>query len=422
MKLLIKNAVVADPRSASNGNKCDLLIVDGIIEKITSAGSIRDEDAVMFAENCMVSPGWIDMRVNFREPGEEQKETLQSGLDAAAAGGFTGVLLMPSVTPPVSNRGSVEFVKSNSGKHVTEIYPAGTITEKREGKELSEMYDMQQGGAVIFTDDKRYLQNSGLMLRAMQYAGNINARLISYAEDSTIAGSNIANESATTTLLGFKGSASVSEVIAIERDLNLVRYTGQPLHFAGISTREAVEAIKGAKMEGLPVTAEVFIHHLIFDDSALNEFDTTFKVRPPLRSRTDVEVLKEAVLDGTVDVVSSDHSPQDIEAKEVEFDFAGFGMSGTETLYPALNLAFGDKLSSERLIEILSINPRNILGLSESRIEEGTKAVLTVYNPSQRWTYSKGKAHTRGVNSPFEGKELIGKVIGVINGRFAVGN
>jgi dihydroorotase len=421
MKLLIRNARIADPRSALNGKNQDILVTDGVIAKIAEAGQIKDDDAVLFASNCVVSPGWFDMRVNFREPGEEQKETINSGQDAAAAGGFTGVLLMPSVQPPVSSRGSVEYIRSLSREHVTDVFPAGTITDKREGKELAEIFDMQQGGAVMFTDDKRFLQNSGLMLRALQYAGNVNARLISYADDVSLSGASLANESGGTTALGFKGSPAIAEVIAVERDLSLVRYTGQPLHFAGISSREALEAIRIAKLEGLPVTAEVFIHHLLFDDSMLNEFDANYKVKPPLRSMTDVEVLREGVIDGTIDVVSSDHSPQDIESKDVEFDYAAFGMSSVETLYSSLRMAFGDALTEERLAEVLSLAPRRIAGVTTEPIETGARANMTVFQPEAKWIFTMQNSKSRGVNSPLFDRELPGVVTGVINGRFSAG-
>lgn len=420
MKLLIRHARIADPRSAFHGKTCDILVHEGVIERIAGAGEISEKDAVVFASNCVVSPGWMDMRVNFREPGEEQKETISSGQDAAAAGGFTGVLLMPSVQPPVSSRGSVEYIRSMASGHVTEVFPAGTITDKREGKELAEIFDMQQGGAVMFTDDKRFLQNSGLMVRALQYAGNINARLISYADDSSLSGASLANESGVTTALGFKGSPAIAEVIAVERDLNLVRYTGQPLHFAGISSREAMEAIRIAKLEGLPVTAEVFIHHLLFDDSMLNDFDAHYKVKPPLRSMTDVEVLREGVIDGTIDVVSSDHAPQDIESKDVEFDYAAFGMSSIETVYSSLRMAFGDSLTESRLAEVLSIAPRSIAGVTVPTIDQGAMANLTVFQPDGKWTYTSMNSKSKGVNSPLFNRELPGVVAGVINGRYSV--
>lgn len=414
MNYLLRNVIIADARSPLHNKKSDIHIVDGIINSIATAGSLKDDNAVVI-ENAMVSPGWFDMRANFREPGEEQKESIRSGQAAAAAGGFTGVLLMPSVNPCISSRGAVEYVKSLSKDHAVEVMPAGSITDKREGKDLAEMFDMKQGGAFMFTDDKRYLQNSGLMLRALQYAGNIDAGIIAYAEDTSLSGTNSANESMVTTLLGMKGAPAISEVIAIERDLNLVRYSGQPLHFAGISTREAVEAIRIAKLEGLPVTAEVSIAYLLFDDTSLNDFDTTFKVKPPLRGKTDVAVLREAVLDGTIDVVSSDHCPQDIESKAVEFEYAGFGMSSIETLYAGLRIAFGDALTTSRLSELLSYAPRSICRLSTATIQDGAAANLTLFDPERKFTYRKETMKSRGVNSPFLGKELQGSVVGIIN-------
>lgn len=422
MKLLIQNVIIADPRSALNGKKSDLLIIDGQIAEITTSGSLKANDAeVLNADGGFASPGWFDMRVNFREPGEEQKETILSGQNAAAAGGFTGVLMMPSVKPAVSTRSGVEYIRSKSAGHLVDVIPSGSITVERAGKELAEMFDMMLGGAPVFTDDKRYIENTGLMLRAMQYAGNINARLIAYAEDTSLAGSNTANESAVTTLLGMKGAAAISEVIAIERDLNLVRYSGLPLHFAGISSREAVEAIRSAKMEGLPVTAEVFIYHLVFDDSSLESFDSNFKVKPPLRGIHDVEILREAVLDGTIDVISSDHSPQDPESKMVEFDYAAFGMSSLETVYPALRSAFGNELNETRIAELMSINPRGLLGIQIPRIQQNEQANITIFHPDLNWNYSRANMQSKSVNSPYFNQDMKGRVIAVVNnGRYNV--
>lgn len=417
MKQLLQNILIADPASPWNNKHVDILISGSSIESVAGTGSIKaDNHTVINCEGCTGMPGWFDLRANFREPGEEQKETIRSGQDAAAAGGFTGVLLMPSTNPPVHNRSVIESVYSKANGHKVKVYQSGCITENRNGNDLAEMYDMMQGGAVAFTDDKRTIAKSGVMLRAMQYAGNIGARLIAYLDEKSLSGNNNANESANTTMLGFKGSPAIAEVIALERDLNLVRYSGMPLHFSGISTAAAVEGIRKAKAEGLPVTADVYLHHLVFDDSSLQTFDANYKVKPPLRNSSDRESLKAAVLDGTIDVICSDHSPEDYESKVLEYDAAAFGMTALETFYPVLMHAFGDALSLHKMYELLVLNPRKILGLPVPVINTGETVNLTVFNSAVSWTYTAKNGFSKSHNSPFDGQEMQGKVLGIFRG------
>ena len=287
----------------------DLLIVDGSFQLIDN--KIKDDKIpantiVVDGGNHFVSPGWFDLRTYLREPGDEQKETIRSGQDAAAKGGYTGILAMPLTNPLIQTRSAIEFVKTKSMGHTVEVIQAGCLTENREGKELTGMFDMLLGGAGAFTDDKRNIADAGVMLRALQYAGNIGARIISFADDPAISGKSTANESANTTALGFKGSPDLAEVIALKRDLSLVEYTGQPLHISGISSASAVEEIRKAKKQGLKITAEVYAHHLLLDDGALNDFDSNYKVKPPLRSVSDKQALIAGVLDGTIDAIASD--------------------------------------------------------------------------------------------------------------------
>ena len=419
MNLLIKSVQLLSEGHPFHRKECDVYVENGVYKKFATGIDIKEcarDTQVYDAEDQFLSIGWMDMRVNFREPGHEQKETIASGLNAAAAGGFTAVLLMPSTNPSLQTRADIEFVKSKSQSHVTTLYPAGSLTLNREGKELCELYDMQQGGAVAFTDDKKFLKDSGVMMRALQYAGNISSRVITYADDEYLSGNSLANESATTTLLGFKGSPALAEEIALQRELSLCNYTNTALHVSGISTAGAVNVLREAKKRGANVTAEVYAHHLVLTDESLNEFDSNYKVKPPLRSQEDVEALRKAVADGTIDVIVSDHSPQDIESKDVEYDNAGFGMIGLETSFAVLHTALKD-LPLEKIIACISTNPRKILGLPAPLVKEGEEANFTLFNPQEKWTFSKEDIYSLSRNTPFVGAEFKGRAKAVYANR-----
>ncbi|MFM7015006.1 MAG: dihydroorotase [Bacteroidota bacterium] len=419
MKIAFHGVTIADSRSELNGQMVDLLIVDGAVVEIEKhrKGRLYDKDVeVKDCKGVFISPGWFDMKSNFREPGYEQKETMESGQEAAAQGGFTGVLLMPSVNPIIQKRSDVEFLLGKSKRKAVDVYIAGALTINREGKELAELYDMKLGGAVIFTDDKRAISNTGLLLRALQYADNIEAKVITYADDKSISGDAIANESVTTTRLGFKGSPSIAEGIALERDIRLAEYANTPLHCSGVSSSEAIEAIRTAKKIGLPITAEVYVTHLYFTDEILDTFDSIYKVRPPFRTASDRVQLREAILDGTIDCVVSDHSPEDIESKDVEFDYAAAGMVSLETTYSVLNTSLEGSLSPELVANLLSINPRAILGIHTPIFEIGAKANYTLFNPEAITEYTPNTFKSKSRNTPFLNASLKGKVMMAING------
>ena len=425
MKIAFHGVTIADHRSELNGKKVDILIVDGSVIEIDKYISDRQYSKDVDVKNCdgiFISPGWLDMKANFREPGYEQKETIESGQAAAAQGGFTAVLLMPSVNPVIQKRADVEFLIGKSKNSNVDVYIAGALTVNREGKELAELYDMQLGGAVIFTDDKRAINNSGLLLRGLQYADNIGAKVIVYADDKSLSGDSLANESAVTTKLGFKGSPSIAEGIALERDIRLAEYANTPLHCSGVSSIEAVEAIRTAKKMGLPVTAEVNVAHLYFTDEVLNSFDSNYKVKPPFRGTTDKEMLKEALLDGTIDCVVTDHSPEDIESKDVEFEYAAPGMIGLETAYSVLNSAFDGLITPDQIAQVLSINPRSILGLHIPSITAGSVANFTLFNPAAEVIYDLNDLKSKSRNTPFLNRTLKVKVMMAINGSILCDN
>ena len=418
MKIAFHGVTVADPRSELNCKKIDVLIVDGIVAEISTHLADRRYSEGVEVKQCdgvFISPGWLDMKANFREPGYEQKETIESGQLAAAKGGFTAVLLMPSVNPVVHKRADVEFLIGKSKKYNVAVYVAGALTVNREGKELAELYDMQLGGAVIFTDDKKAITNSGLLLRGLQYADNIGAKVIVYADDKSLSGDSTANESVITTKLGFKGSPSIAEGIALERDIRLAEYATTPLHCSGVSTSEAVEVLRTAKQMGLSVTSEVNVANLYFTDEVLTAFDSNYKVMPPFRSITDKEVLKEALLDGTIDCVVTDHSPEDSESKDVEFAYASHGMIGLETAYSVLNTAFDGALAPEKVAKVLSINPRSVIGAELPSITIGAVANFTLFNPTAEVVYKANELKSKSRNTPFLNRTLKGKVMMAIN-------
>ena len=418
MNLLIKSVKVLNEGNPFHKKVCDVYVENGSYKKIAAAIDINDcalKTTVYEAKNQYLSIGWMDMRANFREPGEEQKETITTGLNAAAAGGFTGVLVMPSTIPSLQTRADIEFLKSKSQGHVTTLFPTGSLTVNREGKELCELFDMQQGGAIAFTDDKKFLKDSGVMLRALQYAGTINSRVIAFADDVYLAGKSLANESATTTLLGFKGSPAIAESIALQREITLSDYTNVHLHVSGISTAVAVSILREAKKRGAKISAEVYAHHLLLTDESLNTFDSNYKVKPPLRSQTDVDALCDAVADGTIAIIASDHSPQDIESKDVEFDYAGFGMIGLESAFGVLHTALKDKMPLEKIIESISSNPCNVLGLAISQIAVGEVANFTLFDAKEEWTFTKENIQSLSSNTPFIGSNFIGRAKAVFN-------
>jgi dihydroorotase len=416
MKLLARSAKITDPTSKRNGTVADILIEDGIITQIAKAGSINAKaDKVMEQNGLHVSPGWFDMRVNFREPGFEYKEDLISGCSAAAAGGFTGVLAMPSTFPPVHTKSEVEFIRNKTQPLPVDVFVAGALSQHLEGEHLSEMFDMFSSGAVAFTDDKKSVHNAGLMLRALMYAKNFGGLVISFANEQAIAVNGKMNEGITGTLLGLKMIPSIAEEIMLARDLYLAEYVQTKIHFATLSAKRSVELIRGAKKKKLSVTAEVAAHQLLLDDTSLTGFDSNYKVLPPLREKADRDALIAGLKDGTIDVICSDHSPEDTESKLREFDHAAFGIIALETAFAAASTALKNVLTTEEIISKIAINPRKILNIPVPSIEENVQANLTFFNPDLKWTFTEQHIRSRSKNTPFARTEFTGKAIAVVN-------
>jgi dihydroorotase len=406
MNLLLKSATIIDPNSPFNQKIADILIEKGIITRI--AADIEADAEVFEAEDLYVSPGFFDLNCNIGEPGLETKEDLYTGTKAAASGGFTGIALMPNTIPPVHSKAEIEYILNRSKKNLVDVYPLGTISHKREGKDLAEMYDMYLSGAKAFSDGNRPVQDAGLMERALLYAQGFDALVFSYPEDTAIAGKAKVNEGEISTLLGMKGIPSLAEELMIARDLYLAEYTGSSIHFSTISTNRSVELIREAKRKGLEVTCDVAVHHLVLTDEALLGFDSLYKVKPPLRTQDDVEALLKGLYDGTIDAIVSQHTPHEVEFKNVEFEVAEFGMIGLQT---AFSLTIKAGLDIDLIVQKLAISPREILGIDIPVIAEGKEANLVLLDIGAEWEYSRKNNRSKSYNSPFIGQNLKGKVL-----------
>ena len=392
----------------------DILIEKGIITQLKKTIANEKNYKTIEADDLCVSVGWLDMQVNFCDPGNEHKETLENGLRAAAKGGFTAVCVMSGTNPPLHNKAQIEYVKNRAKDSLVDVFPIGTISYNQEGKDLSEMYDMQLAGAVAFSDYKKPIKDAGLILRALQYSANINSFIITHCDDKTISHDGQMNEGVTSTKLGLKGIPALAEELMIQRNLQILEYTGGKIHFPTISTKGSVELIKKAKANGLIVTAGVAAHNLLLDETELEGFDTNYKVNPPLRSKEDVTAVRKALENGIIDVVVSDHNPQDIESKDLEFDLANNGIIALQTAFNCMVTGVS-KITLDKISEALAENPRQILGLENETIKENAKANLTLFTLNDKTTFTEKDNVSKSKNSPFIGKMLNGKVVGVIN-------
>lgn len=410
MKIILKSCKIIEADNNYSAPQ-DILIENGIITEISSSIN-KEVDQVVELNDLHVSTGWFDGRVHFCDPGEEVKEDLQTGLNAAAMGGFTGVGLRSATNPPLSNKSQIEYVKMKSANHIVDLYPFATLTEQGKGENLAEMYDLQQAGAIGFSDDNSTV-SGGIMYRALLYAKNFGGRVLTFPLDQSIFGEGYVHEGKETVTTGLKAIPSLAESMTIERDLNLVRYTGGKLHFSGLSTKESVSLIRQAKAEGLDVTADIFAHNLVYTEKEVIGFDSDYKVLPPLRSEDDRLALIEGLKDGTIDNICSDHTPENVENKDVEFDHAAFGMIGTQTLFLLINNLEG--LSLRDKIMAISTRPRKIFKLPSTQIKIGEKANLTLFSTSGTTSISKDWIRSKSKNTPLLNMEVNGKVYGVFN-------
>jgi dihydroorotase len=382
----------------------DVLVKNGKISKIDN--QIDADVDTVDGKGKYLSPGFFDLNANLGELGYENKEDFNTASATAAAGGFTGLTMMPNTDPTVDSKSQVEYLVNRAKNLLVSIYPYGTISQKREGKDLSEMFDMKNSGVIAFSDGDKPIQDAGLMERALLYAKGFDGLVISYPEDKSIAGKAKVNEGEMSTYLGMKGIPNIAEELMIVRDLYLAEYTDAKVHFTTISTAHSVELIRKAKKKGTKVTCDVAVHHLVFTEKALLDFDTNYKVKPPLRTKDDIKALLKGLEDGTIDAIVSQHTPQEIEYKEVEFEIAAYGIIGLQTILPLLLQA---GLKPEAIVEKLSINSREVLGLAVPTIKENEVANFVLFDES-KWTYTLANNKSKSKNSPLLGKELTGKV------------
>ena len=415
MNALIKSAKIVDNNSKLNGETVDILIEKGIISKI--GANIKNPNKIeeINLNDLHVSSGWFDMRTNFCDPGHEYKEDLNSGLKAAAKGGFTGVMVMPDVEPAITTKSGVEYLINKSKGNIVDVLPAGSLSHNCEGKEIAEMYDMHSAGAVAFTDNKKSVSKSNLLNKALLYTQSFNGLIINYPCDTEISNKGQINEGVVSTELGLKGIPALAEELMVSRDIYLAEYCNSKIHLSNITTKKSVQLIKEAKKKGLNITADVNSYHLLFDETELLHFDNHFKVNPPLRTKADTKALIGGLKDGTIDVICSDHTPEDIENKQCEFDHSAFGMINLQTSFSAANTAINGQLELADHIAKISSAPREILGLKKLEIKEGEKANLTLFSPREKWILNKTDIVSKSKNTPFIDKELVGKVYAVIN-------
>lgn len=414
MNILIKSAHIIDSKSPYNGKVVDVLIENGMISSIKSKIVPQKNVKVIEAKNLHLSAGWLDMQVSFCDPGFEHKEDLNSGINAAIAGGYTGVAVVSSTNPPIHSKGDVQYIKNKTVNSIVDVLPIGTVSYRQEGKDISEMYDMQQAGAVAFSDDKKPITDAGLLMRALLYSQNFGSLIITHCDEKSISQDGKMNEGTTSTILGLKGIPALAEELMVSRNIFLAEYTNAPIHISNISTQKSVRLIKQAKANGLKITSSINAYNIALDDTSLLGFDSNYKLNPPLRIKSDMEALRKGLADGTIDAITSDHRPQDIESKDIEFDYASNGMIGLESAFGLINTNKG-KIKLETIIEALTTNPRAILKLEQPKIAEGQQANITLFDPEAEWIFEKKSIRSKSANTPFIGTKFKGKVIGIIN-------
>jgi dihydroorotase len=413
MSVLIKQARLFCQGSPLDGQSKDIFIEGGTIRAIANelhpaATYVIDQPGV-----C-VSLGWADLFAHFTDPGLEHRETLASGAAAAAAGGFTDVLVLPNTQPSVHNKAQVGYIVQKAVGLPVNLHPIGAVSKNVEGKELAEMYDMYQAGAKAFSDGIHALQPAGVLLKALQYLLAFDGTLLQLPDDKSIGANGLINEGIVSTQLGLPGKPAIAEELMIARDIELLRYTGSRLHLTGISSEKGIQLVTKAKAEGLRITCSVTPLHLCFCDEDLRGYDTNLKLNPPLRTRTDMMALRQAVQEGWVDCLASHHLPQHGDAKDCEFEYASHGATALQTMLGAALLA---GIAPERFVQMQTVGVRTAVGLSMPELKEGAPACLTIFNPNGQSTLNDVNNASQSKNSPFYNQPLPGKVLGIVNGQ-----
>lgn len=418
MQLILKGGRLIDP-AGKRDEEIDLHVVDGRIEKL-GKGLTANAAQVIDLKGKVVAPGFIDMHVHLRDPGFEHKETIESGVAAAAAGGFTAVCCMPNTNPAIDDASVIRYIEAKAKvamQGLVDVYPVAAVSQGRKGEHLSPLAELAAAGAVAFSDDGDPVHNAEIMRRALEYSSMFKRPVIQHAQDPSMTRDGVMNEGLTATRLGLPGWPSVAEEIMIARDIHLTQFTGGRYHVAHLSTAGSVELVRQAKKQGIAVTSEVTPHHFTLTDEAVRTYDTNTKMNPPLRTQDDIEAIKIGLRDGTIDVIATDHAPHSFDEKEVEYIAAPFGVVGLET---AIGLALSELfqkniLSLYQLVEKFSFNPRRILGLPDIKVAEGETANLTIFDPAASWVVDPMSFKSLSKNTPFGGRRLTGRPIGVLN-------
>ena len=409
MKLLIKSATLVDKTSDLNFKAKDILIEDGFITDISDKIESK-ADKIIKHKNLHVSEGWLDTSVSFGEPGYEERENIQNGLNTASSSGFTSLLLNPNTEPLIDSHSSVSHLIKKSKNHTSTLYPIGNLTLRSQGKKLAPLYDMKLAGAIAYGDHKKAINDSSLLKIALEYSKGFGGIVISYPNDDSLSSKGVMNEGIVSTSLGLKGMPNISESIQIYRDLEILEYTGGKLHIPYVSTGKSISMIKDAKKKGLNITSSVSLAHLVLNDTDLSEYNTNLKLSPPLRSKKDSDLLKDALLDGTIDYVTSMHEPIDIDNKKVEFDNALPGSIGLECMFGSLLNIF----PLDKAIDILT-RGKEKLSIIHNEIKIGSKAEITLFDPDFTYTFKEDHILSTSKNCAFIGQKMTGKVFGVIN-------
>jgi dihydroorotase len=416
-KILLKSGRIIDPFSKKTFNG-DLLIESGKISKISDSISTKGKDyKVINCKGLVVTHGFCDMHVHFREPGREDKETLESGSYSALAGGFTQVCTMANTNPVIDSPEHIHYIVSKSQKLPIDIFPIGAVSKGMKGEELTEMLLMQKNGAIAFSDDGIPIQNAQFMKLALTYSKMLNVPIMNHAEDIFLRNDGVMNASSTSNNLGLKGNTSLGEAVMVYRDLLLAESLNSKLHLLHLSTKEAVDLLKQFKSKKQLITAEVSPHHLYFVDEDIDSFDTNLKVAPPVRSKKDRKALIEGIKSGLIDCIATDHAPHTLEDKETTFNEAAFGMIGLESCFGVVNkvLVKENGMSLKSLIEKITVNPRKVMNLEANLFATGSKAQITIFDPNEKWKFKNSHILSKSSNSPFIGKDLVGKVKFVIS-------
>ena len=409
MSILLKNATIVDGKSNLNFKTKDILINEGDIVDIADTINTKASQTIKL-KNLHVSRGWMDTSVCFGEPGFEERETILNGLETAASSGFTSILLNPNCDPVIDNRSSIEFLKRRSAETTTEIYPIGSLTNNSKGEDLASLYDMKLAGAVAFGDYKQTVKDTSLLKISLEYSKTFGARIISFSQDDFLSENGVINEGIISTQLGLKGIPSISESISIYRDLEILEYSNGKIHFPFVNTKRGVELIRNAKKRNLDITCSTSLAHITLSDEDIIDFNTDFKLIPPLRSSSDIQALKQGIIDGTIDYVTSMHEPINDDFKKVVFDHALSGSISLECVFGILCNNF----TLEKSIDILT-RRKDIFNIEDFPIEIGSKANLTIFNPESNYVFSKKHILSSSKNCAFIGLNLKGIVYGAIN-------